>query len=216
MPELVLSSPPHRHLVPPPWSSCQEISTKWRDYICIQISGTTTTSTEELLSHAPIYYVWALLPLCETQLDMQALGICVWQKIHTHIQQTLSPRHCEAVIIGGGTFDNLFIGNQCFPCIERSVWPSSHDHIWPTWTKGQSMNHNEVTPSRFMPKSVNGHSWQDDLQWNKTYQDLTSCRQNRTDSKRANWFQNVSFNNRKLQQSDYKCFFLILITNDHG
>lgn len=142
--------------------------------------------------------------------------MCLAKNTHTYTTKRSAPDIAKRSALVAVHLTTYFIGNQCLPCIERSDWPSSHDDIWPTWIKGQSMNHNEVTPSRFMPKSVNGHSWQDDLQWNKTYQDLTSCRQNRTDSKRANWFQNVSFNNRKLQQSDYKCFFLILITNDHG
>ena len=35
-----------------PSSSCQEISTKWRDYICIQISG-TSSEEQEYIHAAP-------------------------------------------------------------------------------------------------------------------------------------------------------------------
>ena len=124
--------------------------------------------------------------------------MCLAKNTHTYTTKRSAPDIAKRSALVAVHLTTYFIGNQCLPCIERSDWPSSHDHIWPTWIKGQSMNHNEVTPSRFMPKSVNGHPWQDDLQRNKIWHpaDKTEQIQNGPIDFKASNSITESFNNR--------------------
>ena len=87
----------------PPPSSCQEISTKWRDYICIQISGTS--------SHAPIYYVWAST-LWNTIRHASPWHMCLAKKnIHTGL-------------------DSRYLGLSVSVGFEPTTPPCTKNHGW--------------------------------------------------------------------------------------